>query len=177
MVDLLLGELAANDTKRLLSLGCGNAVIEERIAALGYEVLAVDAMPEAVELARRKGLTALQADVQTWSPEPGGWPVVYADGLFGHLYAQETASLPVLARIRDWLAGGGTLVASNDAPRNGAATEAAPGVDAFYWLAQEYLVDQANAAGFSSATSQGFAYERPLSGERHRAVLIARVGS
>lgn len=175
MMDLLLGELASNDSKRLLSLGCGNAVIEARIADLGHEVLAVDAMPEAVELARKKGLTALQADVETWSPEPGGWPVVYADGLLGHLYDIETGSLPVLARIRDWLAGGGTLIASNDAPKNGAATEAAPGVNAFHWLAEEYLVEQARAAGFSSATSLGFDYDRPLSGARHRSVLIARV--
>ncbi|MFD5029797.1 class I SAM-dependent methyltransferase [Streptomyces sp. NPDC058220] len=175
MLETLVKALSAHDSKKLLSLGCGNAMIEAELASQGYDILAVDAMPEAVELARKKGLTSLRADVESWAPEAGAWPVVYADGLLGHLYDSATESLPVLGRIRSWFTGGGTLVVSNDSPRSGGAVEAAPGVDAFYWLSGEYLVEQAYAAGFSYATCETFTYARPISGERHRAVLIAQV--
>ncbi|MER7048586.1 class I SAM-dependent methyltransferase [Streptomyces jumonjinensis] len=177
MLGTLVEALAKSDARRLLSLGCGNAVIEAELAAQGYDVLAVDAMPEAVRLARRKGLTSLLADVREWSPAPGEWPVVYADGLFGHLYDPDTRTLPILHRIRSWFTDGGTLIASNDSTRSGEPAEAAPGVNAFYWLSEDYLADQAYDAGFSFAECRTFTYSRPISGPRHRSVLIAQTAA
>jgi hypothetical protein len=115
----------------------------------------------------------------TWTPA-AGWPVVYMDGLAGHLYHPRTGIGPALERIRSWLAPGGehgiaTLIMSNDAPRNDAVAEPASGVAGFYWLSAEYLREQALASGFTSATTENFSYSRPHSGERVRAVVHAHV--
>lgn len=165
----------------LLSLGSGNAVIEAEIAREGYRVLAVDAMQEAVELALVKGVDALRADITTWSPD-GSWPVVYMDGVLGHLYDPIDGLLPVLSRIRSWLERGkaagrdverAILIASNDAPKNGENVQPAPGVPGFHWLAGSYMRAQALSAGFAAVSVETFRYRRPLSGERVRSVIHA----
>ncbi|MFD9077368.1 class I SAM-dependent methyltransferase [Streptomyces erythrochromogenes] len=179
MQDKLVGALKDHGTSRLLSLGSGNAAVESDIAQGGYRVLAVDAMPEAVAMAKAKGVDALQGDVTTWSPE-GDWPVIYMDGLLGHLYTAEHGLSPTLTRIRTWLSGNatgrGTLIASNDSTQDGSAAQCAPGVDGFHWLSARYIRDEALAAGFSEVTTETFLYERPLSGERARAVITATIG-
>ncbi len=181
MCDLLVGELKRNGGG-LLSLGCGNAAVEAEVARQGFPVLAVDAMEEAVQLARKKGLDALCADIYQWQPDET-WTVVYIDGVLGHLYGAEDGLLPVLARIRSWLAprtdsesGVATLVASNDAPNDGSSVQKAPGVNGFHWLSTEYLRDQALGAGFDRAATQAFSYDRPVSGPRTRAVMTGFVG-
>jgi Methyltransferase domain len=173
MKELLRAALSRNDSKSLLSIGAGNAVIEGEMAEEGYDLLAVDVIEQAVELARSRGLRAECADVSTWTPaEP--WPVVYADGVLGHLYKARSRSLPILGRIRSWLPSeGGTLVASNDATRDGSDVERAPGVARFHWLSPAFLREQAVAAGFREVTCRTFDYTRPLSGRRTRSVLIA----
>ena len=165
----------------LLSLGCGNAAVEAEIARRGHRVLAVDAMAEAVELARRKGVEAVQADLYQWTPDET-WSVAYIDGVLGHLYDPAAGLVPMLARIRSWLAprpgsesGLACLVASNDAPRDGSAVQAAPGVTGFHWLSAEFIRGQAAAGGFDRAELGEFRYRRPLSGERVRSVVTAYV--
>src|SRR5262245_4666692 len=61
---------------RLLSLGCGNAAVEAELVRQGVSVLAVDALEEAVVLARRKGVDAVCADIFEWEPAQT-WPVIY----------------------------------------------------------------------------------------------------
>lgn len=174
MCELLLGHLRARPGG-MISIGSGNAAIELEIVKAGYRVLAVDVMPEAVELARRKGVEAVLADVRHWSPPAGTWTVVYADGVMGHLYAPEDGLLPVLPELRSWLAPhNGVLVISNDRPRGLADVQPAPGVPGFHWLSEEFLHKQAEAAGFDELSSATFSYQRPLSGTRERAVLTAR---
>jgi hypothetical protein len=178
MGGLLRTELGRAGTDRLVSLGSGNAAVECELLAGGVRVLAVDAMAEAVQIARAKGLDAIRADITTWVPQEE-WPVVYLDGLLGHLYDTTTGSLPVLAHIRSWLGSGGrgTLVASNDGTPDGSPVHPAPGVTGFHWLSEEYLAAQARAAGFDDVRTQTYLYERPLSGERGRSVLVARFGA
>lgn len=174
MGELLLGQLAAQPGG-MISIGSGNAAIETELVRAGHRVLAVDAIPEAVELARRKGVEAVQADVRHWSPPEGSWTVVYADGVMGHLYSPETELMPVLTLLRAWLEPHrGTLVISNDRPRSLADVQPAPGVPGFYWLSEGFLRKQAEAAGFDELSPATFTYRRPLSGARERAVLIAR---
>ncbi|MCQ4040523.1 class I SAM-dependent methyltransferase [Streptantibioticus rubrisoli] len=178
MHDKLLRAIKDSETDRLLSLGSGNAAVESGIAQTGYRVLAVDAVQEAVDIAAAKGVEALRADVMTWSPE-GRWPVVYADGLLGHLYAEGRGLAPVFERIHAWLTADGTrgtFIASNDSPPSAEPTQAAPGVPGFYWLSGEYLRGEALGAGFSAVEVQYFDYDRPLSGQRSRAVITATVG-
>ncbi len=161
----------------MISIGCGNAVIESDLVRAGYTVLAVDVFPQAVELARGKGVGAVCADVRRWNPPPGQpWSTVYADGLMGHLYEPGEGLLPILCHVRDWLAPqGGVLVISNDRPPELPDVEPAPGVPGFYWLSEEFLRKQAAAAGFHEVSCTTFVYRRPLSGERTRAVLTVRV--
>ncbi|MER7763538.1 class I SAM-dependent methyltransferase [Streptomyces sp. NPDC097619] len=180
MTARLLAELELNGGG-LLSLGCGNAAVEAEVARRGHRVLALDAMEDAVALARRKGLEAVCADIYQWEPaEP--WSVIYIDGVLGHLLDPREGLTPVLERIRSWLAPGpgsrsgrASLVASNDAPRDGGEFQKAPKVDGFHWLSAPYLRDQALKSGFDTAETDEFRYSRPFSGERVRAVMTAHV--
>ncbi|WP_156893055.1 class I SAM-dependent methyltransferase [Actinokineospora enzanensis] len=177
MADRLAAELD-RDGGELLSLGCGNAAVEAELVDRGYRVLAIDAMPEAVELARRKGVQAECADIYQW--EPGRhWTVAYIDGVLGHLNDPAAGLVPVLSRIRAWLKPGADglacLVASNDAPNDGSPVQQAPGVDGFHWLSADYIADQAVAAGFDKAEPGEFRYHRPISGERVRSIVTAHL--
>jgi len=178
MQDKIVKHLERSENPQLLSLGCGNAAVESEVAAKGYRVLCVDAIQEAVDLARVKGLRALRADITTWTPdEPCS--VAYMDGVLGHLYRPETGLVPILSRVRSWLQSAdpshGTLIASNDSPGNGQPAESAAGVIGFHWLSASYLCDQVLLAGFGSISSETFIYERPLSGTRARSVVVARL--
>ena len=179
MVEKLSGELERHHAKGLLSLGCGNAMVEAELVRMGSRVVGIDAMHDAVELARAKGVEAVHADIGSWSPaEP--WSLIYMDGVLGHLYDPATGLRPILERIRSWLAaangsGVATLIASNDIPKNGGPVEPAPGVNGFHWLAASYLRDQGLAAGFDHVEIEEFSYRRPVSGRRQRAIITARV--
>ncbi|RMI44615.1 class I SAM-dependent methyltransferase [Streptomyces triticirhizae] len=156
----------------LLSLGCGNAAVEAEVALRGHRVLAVDALPEAVAIARSKGLDAERGDIHRWEPaEP--WSVIYLDGVLGHLLDPAHGLVPVLRRVRSWLTPHGVLVASNDAPRDDSPAQPAPGVHGFHWLSADHLRDEALRAGFGSAETEEYRYRRPISGERVRAVVTA----
>jgi SAM-dependent methyltransferase len=178
MRDKLIAELSRSGGG-VLSVGCGNAAVEAEIVRQGFSVLAIDALEEAVDSARRKGVEAVCADIYQW--EPGRtWPVVYVDGVLGHLYDERLGLRPALERLRSWMApfpGGGPamLVSSNDAPKNGDPVQKAPGVDGFHWLSVGYLRDQALESGFSQSWTEEFRYQRPVSGERVRAIMIAQV--
>ena len=161
----------------LLSIGCGNAAVEAELVHQGFSVLAVDALAEAVSSARRKGVDALCADIYQWEPERT-WPVVYMDGVLGHLYDQHHGLHPALQRVRSLMApapGGAALISSNDSTKNGRSVEKAPGVDGFFWLSASYLRAQALQSGFSESWTEEYRYQRPLSGERVRAVMVAHV--
>lgn len=180
MADKLVAELDRNGGG-LLSLGCGNAAVEAEVVRRGYRVLAIDAMTDAVELARQKGVDAVRADIYQWVPEET-WSVAYIDGVLGHLHDPVTGLVPVLSRIRSWLAPQSdsasslaTLVASNDAPNDGSEVQKAPGVDGFHWLSAEFISHQAIAAGFDKAETGEFRYRRPLSGERVRSIVTGYV--
>jgi SAM-dependent methyltransferase len=176
MRDLLRKFLTESDDPALLSMGCGNAAVEAGLVKEGYRVLGVDALSEAVDLAMAKGVDAVCADILTWTPPPGPWNVVYADGLFGHLYEPVKGVRHVMERFRSWLpAGDGVFVLSNDGPL-GTTAEVEPHADVagFTWLSRTYLHSQAEEAGFHDIWSTHFTYERPLSGRRERVIVTAR---
>jgi SAM-dependent methyltransferase len=171
---LLRGLLAESTDPGLLSLGCGNGVIEAGIAADGTRVLAVDAMEHAVELAREKGLDVVHADVLSWTPPPGPWTVIYTDGMLGHIADSAESVQNVVRRFKSWLPVGGTLVISNDPPRNDDELQENPKVAKYYWFSQEFLHRHVEACGFREVTSTFFTYEKPISGPRDRIVVTAR---
>ncbi|MGH3345016.1 MAG: class I SAM-dependent DNA methyltransferase [Carbonactinosporaceae bacterium] len=174
MEELLRKFLDENEGSSLLSVGCGNAAIEASLVADGYRVLGVDALEEAVALARHKGVDATCADVRTWTPPPGSWRLLYADGLFGHLHDPGDGLQPVLRRFRSWLPENGGLVISNDGPRTASDIEPHPDVPGFVWLSGSYLQQQVEQAGFQDVSCALFTYERPVSGPRERVIITAR---
>lgn len=174
MGELLRGFLAESPDPGLLSLGCGNAVIEAGLAGDGLRVLGVDALEPAVELAKAKGVDAVRADVLSWTPPPGPWTVVYADGILGHLYDPGTGVRTVLERFRSWLPADGALVLSNDPPRTDAEVQENPKVRSYFWFSRRYLHRQVQECGFRDVTSTLFGYEKPLTGQRDRVVVAAR---
>lgn len=177
MVRFLCDVLAGARPPSMLSIGCGNAFVEAEVARAGYEVLATDVLPEAVEIARRKGLEARIADVRSWVPDHGRWGVVYADGLLGHLYDPDDGLAPALKHLHGWLAPGpGVLVVSNDGTRDGASAQPAPGVPV-HWLSAGYLAAQCWEAGFDEVSTTTYTYTRPLSGPRDRVIVTARVAT
>lgn len=171
MTELLRKLLDQDAHPALLSVGCGNAVVEASITAAGYRVLGVDAVGEAVELARAKGVDAVCADVLTWTPPAGRWTVIYADGLLGHLHDPVHRLQSVLGRFRSWLAPGGMLVVSNDGPRTADDIESHPTVPGFVWMSPGYLRRQLQAAQFQEVADTLFSYERPVSGARDRVIV------
>ena len=58
----LLDLLDTHSGQRVLDLGCGDGALTEKIAALGAEVVAVDASAEQIAAARKRGLDAHVAD-------------------------------------------------------------------------------------------------------------------
>jgi SAM-dependent methyltransferase len=174
MSDLLRKLLTETERAGLLSVGCGNAAVEAGLVTEGHRVLGVDALAEAVELARAKGVEAVCANVLTWTPPPEPWTVVYADGVLGHLYDLAHGLRQVLRRFRSWLPEGGALVISNDGPNTDAEVQAHPEVPGFVWLSRVYLHRQVEESGFRDVTSSHFTYERPLSGQRERVIVTAR---
>jgi SAM-dependent methyltransferase len=175
MRNKIITAIRSRGSDRLLSLGSGNAAVEREVLDAGYPVLAVDVLPEAVDIARAKGLDAIVADVLTWEPATD-WPVIYADGLFGHLYGRSHDLVALFARLRSWLTSGGsagTLVVSNDGPNNDEPMQPARNVPGFFWLSGTYLREQALAGGFDEVVIESFPYQRPVSGRRARVVVTA----
>ena len=175
ITELLRGRLAESPNPALLSVGCGNAVVEAGLVAEGHRVLGVDPMEPAVELAKAKGVEVICADALNWTPPPGPWTVVYADGSLGHLYDPDTGVRPALERFKSWLPDGGTLVLSVDPPWNG-ETEVSKHADVrYYFLPEPYLHRQVEECGFHDVTSTVFVFEKPITGPRDRLVVTARV--
>lgn len=171
--ELLRSLLAEIPDPGLLSVGCGNGIVEAALVAEGFRVLGVDPMEPAVELARAKGVDVVCADALTWNPPPGPWPVVYADGSLGHLYDPATGVRPALERFRSWLPEGGALVLSVDPPWSG--NDIAKHADVrYYFLPEAYLRQQVEECGFRDVTSTVFVFQKPITGPRDRLVVTAR---
>jgi SAM-dependent methyltransferase len=174
IVELLRTLLAGSRDPRLLSIGCGNGMVEAAIAADGVRVLAVDAMESAIELAKAKGLDAVCADALSWTPPSEPWTVVYADGSLGHLYDADTGLQQILRRFQSWIREDGLVVVSNDPPWSGdAEVEKHPDLD-YWFLSESYMRGQIEECGFRDVTSTMFTFEKPLSGERERIVVTGR---
>ncbi|MFL6164247.1 MAG: class I SAM-dependent methyltransferase [Jatrophihabitantaceae bacterium] len=175
ITQLLRGLLAEGPDLGLLSVGCGNGVVEAGLVAEGLRVLGVDPMEPAVELTKAKGVDVVCADALTWTPPPGRWSVVYADGSLGHLYDPDTGVRPALERFKSWLPEGGVLVLSVDPPWNGEAEVSKHSDLRYYFLPQAYLCRQVEECGFRDVSSTVFVFEKPLTGPRDRLVVTARV--
>ena len=174
MTELLRGLLAESPNPALLSVGCGNAMVEAGLVAQGFRVLGVDPMEPAVELARAKGVQVICADALQWTPPPGPWTVLYADGCLGHLYAPDTGVRPALERFQSWLPDRGALVLSVDPPWHDEDGISKHPDLRYYFLPAPYLHGELEQCGFREVTSTVFVFEKPVTGPRDRLVFTAR---
>lgn len=96
-----------------LDLGCGAGSYSIYLAQRGYGVTAVDFMPQAVEMARRRArdagvdVTVVQADV-TQFHHPGAFDLILDVGCLHGLSDQLRPAY--LQQIRRWLAPGGDFI-------------------------------------------------------------------
>ena len=104
-------------TGRALDLGAGEGRHSVWLAALGWEVTAVDFSEAGIERGRQGAQEVgvevdwVVADVRTWEPPDG---VTFDLVLVAYLHLRDD----VLARAGDWLAPGGALVVIGHALRN-----------------------------------------------------------
>jgi SAM-dependent methyltransferase len=157
----------------LLSLGAGNGFVERVLCREGYSVLAVDALAEAVDLARRAGVPAICRNLYNWDAPSEYWEVIYADGLLGHLHDGHDGANVALRRLHGWCKPGGTIVISNDAPKTDEAVQQSSNVPGFYWLSDKWIAGELARAGFTRISTASISYRRPLSGLRTRAIITA----
>jgi SAM-dependent methyltransferase len=168
-------QLEFDVSKFILSVGCGNAFVERDLCRKGYALFSIDINETAVELARSKGVPAQVADVYSWEPEHMNIDLLYGDGVLGHFYLEDSQCQKALLRLKSWLKPNeGIIVISNDTSKNGQAVVPAPGVKGFYHFSEDLVKSQLERAGFKLMEVETYAYERPLSGRRHRLVVSAR---
>jgi len=104
-------------TGRALDLGAGEGRHAVWLAALGWQVTAVDFSAVGIERGRHGAQEVgvdvdwVVADVRTWEPPPG---VTFDLVLVAFLHLEDD----VIARARGWLAPGGALVVLGHALRN-----------------------------------------------------------
>lgn len=175
IVERIQEQLSFDTSKKIISIGCGNAFVEQDLNKRGYDVLGIDVNESAVELAQRKGVPAIVADIYEWSPGSNNVDLIYCDGVLGHLYFEDTRCQNALARLKSWLTPGeGILFISNDASKDGRNVAEAPGVKGFYHFSEEFVVSELTHTGFEIVDTTNYVYERPLSGARQRLVVVAR---
>lgn len=168
-------QLHYDKSKRIISIGCGNAFVEQDLCRKGYEVLGIDINESAVQLAQDKGVPAICADIYEWEPEGKDVGLIYCDGVLGHLYVEETKCHEALTRLKSWLKPGeGILLISNDASKDGREVADAPGVKGFYHFSEEFVVSELIDTGFELLETSNYVYQRPLSGARCRLVVAAQ---
>lgn len=161
----------------VLSLGCGNGVVEQDLVGAERDVTAVDCNDEAVALTRDKGVSAFTADYYDLQrSDVATRDVLYADGLLGHLFDPQLALGPALQHLAGLgLRSGAWLVLSNDAPPDRSVEFAShPSVEGFTYISKEFLREALAAAGFEPVEDYYYSYVRPLSGERRRTICTAR---
>jgi SAM-dependent methyltransferase len=139
------GTIGAWFTGRALDLGAGEGRHSVWLAALGWQVTAVDFSATGIERGRAGAdevgveVDWVVADARTWAPPDG---VSFDLVLVAYLHLSDG----VLARARDWLAPGGALVVVGHALRNLTDGVGGPGdpqllhTEAGYRAASEGLV-------------------------------------
>jgi SAM-dependent methyltransferase len=90
---------------RILDVGCGDGALATRLLAQGFQVVAIDADPEAVGQAHEAGVPALHEDFTHYEDDP--FDAVLFSRSLHHIHPLE----PAVARAHHLLRPGGRLVA------------------------------------------------------------------
>ena len=171
----LVEELLDRDTsRRILSVGCGNAFVEGELCSSGYRVLGLDIHELAVSFARQKGVDAHMQDFDKWEPPTEQFDLAYCDGIFGHLYREATGLGNVLLKLSRSLVHRGWILISNDASHSTLPVQKHPTVPGFHWFSPDYVEQQLLQHGFGDICTRSYEYDRPESGPRTRLVVTAQ---
>lgn len=93
--------------KRVLDLGCWDGSIAKQIQAQDNQVFGMENSRPAAELARQKGITVFEGDIQAGWPDFGvKFDAVYAGEIIEHVFDTDG----FLQKIRSVLADGGSVV-------------------------------------------------------------------
>jgi trans-aconitate methyltransferase len=106
--------------ERILDLGCGDGVLTEKIAAIGADVVAVDAAPDMIAAAQARGLDARVVPGQQLAFERE-FDAVFSNAALHWMHPPET----VLAGVARALKPGGRFVAEMGGHNNTAAIQVA----------------------------------------------------
>ena len=100
------------ESARVLELGCGAGIPLTVALATGRTVTGVDISAAQIDAARRNvpGATFLHADMTSLAFDAGSFDAVVAFYSLTHVPRDDVP--PLLARIREWLAPGGVLIAT-----------------------------------------------------------------
>ena len=168
----LIDLLAPRAGERVLDLGCGDGVLTERLAALGLEVLGVDASAEQVAAARKRGLDARQVDGEAL-PFEAEFDAVFSNAAL-HWMRDPNA---VIAGVGQALKPGGRFVGEFGGAGNVRqiieavlAALARRGIDGeavnpWYFPSPEAYRERLEAGGFTVETIELFPRPTPLPGE------------
>ncbi|CAO3425070.1 methyltransferase domain-containing protein [Azospirillum doebereinerae] len=121
IVGLFKGLWTGSASPSLLSLGCGNAMVEVELSQERFDVLATDYAGAAVALAAGKGLKAEILDVLA-PPVPSRlYDFVYADGLLGHMAVQPQGVERLAATMATFAGPGARIVMAHELADGGEA--------------------------------------------------------
>ena len=158
--------------ERILDLGCGDGFLTERLVALGCKVVAVDASPEQVEGARRRGLDARVARAEAL-PFAGEFDAVFSNAVLHWVKDAEGA----IAAVHRALRPGGRFVAELGGAGCVAAIRAAIGevfarrgldaaaFDPWFFPSAEAYAALLEQGGFAVGTIALFPRPTPLPGD------------
>jgi SAM-dependent methyltransferase len=164
--------LAPRRGERILDLGCGDGFLTERLVAVGCDVVAVDASPEQVEGARRRGLDARVARAEAL-PFAGEFDAVFSNAVLH--WVKDAAG--AIAAVHRALRPGGRFVAELGGAGCVAAIRAAIGealarrgldaaaLDPWFFPTAEAYGALLAAGGFHVETLSLFPRPTPLPGD------------
>jgi trans-aconitate methyltransferase len=156
--------------ERVLDLGCGDGALTETLATLGCTVVGVDASPEQVAAARRRGLDARVADARAL-PFAGEFDAVFSNAVL-HWIREADA---VIAGVHRALKPGGRFVGEMGGEGNVAHIASAlrdalerrgvsPELPWYFPSAKDYQ-GKLEAGGFAVETIELFPRPTPLPGD------------
>lgn len=156
--------------KKILSLGAGNAFIENELSVHYKNILVTDVCESALQLARNKGLIARLLDVSknfALEFKTEKVDLLFSEGLVGHVFDEQLSVKEFLRNGREILAERGIIFIGNEVPTNGHELQLLARAN-YYFTSAQFLEQALLDAGFTNIHSLLVPYERPGEGTQHR---------
>ncbi|HEX8122903.1 MAG TPA: class I SAM-dependent methyltransferase [Solirubrobacteraceae bacterium] len=167
----------ADAARNLISVGAGTGHAEAALAARGWNVLATDPAGSALRICRGKGLATARFALLE-DPPLGRFDVIYCDGVLGHLWDPDEASIPAWTALAALGRRDTICVVSNDLSDDDDSARFAVRTSraaAFYRPPATWFGRDARATSLWSVESEHlYAYLR-AGAARRREIIVARL--